>query len=181
MNAVAESFSWPFRGEWRSRWAAGVLIVLFLPVLFVPLLGYAIAATRSAEHEPSLAPPPWRLSARLLSDGLWTAILIALLASPFVMAFDPLAGLLYGVPLWHSGNVRVAQLYAHVGALFILVLCWGLVMLLLMPHAAARFAFTVVLAAALMAAGFVAVFTVQAQAYFLQTSSITSNCAGMYS
>jgi hypothetical protein len=29
--------------------------------------------------------------------------------------------------------------------------------------------------------GFVAVFTVQAHAYFLQTSSITSNCAGMYS
>ena len=29
--------------------------------------------------------------------------------------------------------------------------------------------------------GFIAVFTVQAQAYFLQTSSITIICAGMYS
>jgi hypothetical protein len=29
--------------------------------------------------------------------------------------------------------------------------------------------------------GFVAVFTEHAQAYFLQTSSITSNSAGMYS
>ena len=68
--------------------------------------------------------------------------MIALIATPFVVAFNPLAALLFGAPLWHGGSTAVAQLYAHVSALFILILCWGLVMLLLVPHAAARFAST---------------------------------------
>src|SRR4029077_7291580 len=49
MKVVAQSFSWPFRGEWRSTWIVGLVTVLLLPVAFVPLLGYAIAATRAAE------------------------------------------------------------------------------------------------------------------------------------
>ncbi len=140
MRLVAESFSWPFRGHWRSAWPVGVLAVLLVPILFIPLLGYAIAATRQAEHDPSLGPPPWRLSGRLLADGLWTLLAIALLTSPFALAVNPLASVLFDAHVWRSSDAAVAQLNVHVLALFGLALPWGLVLLLLMPHATSRFA-----------------------------------------
>ncbi len=140
MKLVAESFSWPFRGHWRSSWLAGLLTVLLVPVAFIPLLGYAIAATRSAEHDPSPGPPPWTFSFLLLSDGFWTALAIALLTTPFALAFNPLAGLLFAAHVWTGNDVAVSQLYAHVAAAFLLALPWGLLFLLHMPHATARFA-----------------------------------------
>src|SRR6267142_2078528 len=74
MKFVANSFSWPFRGDWKSRWLPGLVAVLLLPIAFIPLLGYAIAATRAAETDDAAGPPSWKLSFRLLSDGFWTAI-----------------------------------------------------------------------------------------------------------
>jgi hypothetical protein len=142
MKLVAESFSWPFRGRWRSSWLPGLLTVLLVAVAFIPLLGYAIAATRSADQDPSSGPPPWSLSFRLLSDGFWTALVIALLTAPFVLAFNPLAGLLFDAHVWTGSDVAVSQLYAHVAAAFLLALPWGLLFLLHMPHATARFAHT---------------------------------------
>ena len=142
MNLVADSFSWPFRGQWKSRWLPGLLMVLLLPIAFIPLLGYAIAATRAAELDPAQGPPKWALSTRLLSDGFWTALVIALLTAPFVLAFNPLAALLFDTHVWTGKDVAVSQLYAHVVAAFILALPWGLLLLLLMPHATARFAQT---------------------------------------
>jgi hypothetical protein len=115
-------------------------MVLFLPLLFVPLLGYAIAATRAAETDRALGPPPWRLSARLLTDGLWTTIAIALIALPFGLALSPLANLLFDAHLYRSSDPAVSLLFARVLALCLLALPWGLVMLLHMPHAAASFA-----------------------------------------
>lgn len=127
MTRVAESFSWPFRGAWPARFVIGALTVLLLPIAFIPLLGYAIAATRSAEaREP---PPPWRFSARLLLDGFWTAVVLVLLSAPFALALNPLANL---IPL--------SRAYANLAALFVLALPWGFLLLLLMPHGTSRFA-----------------------------------------
>ena len=131
MKLVAASFAWPFRGAWQSRFAIGALMVLLLPIAFIPLLGYAIAATRSAEADPTHGPPQWRLSRRLIGDGFWTAIVLLLLSAPFVLAWNPLAAV-----------IPQPQVYAHIGAAFLLALPWGLLLLLLMPHGTSRFALT---------------------------------------
>jgi hypothetical protein len=141
LNLVADSFAWPFRGAWRSSWLVGVLVVLFLPLLFIPLLGYSIEATRAAEQDPSQGPPPWRLSHRLVSDGSWTFLAILLTAAPYLL-FGPLAGALRDAHVWQSNDAVLSRLHAATLATFILALPWGLLALLVMPHATARFAAT---------------------------------------
>jgi hypothetical protein len=131
VTLVAGSFSWPFRGAWLTRFVIGALIVLLLPIAFIPLLGYAIAATRAAESDPDGAPPPWTLSARLLSDGFWTAVVLLLLSAPFVLALNPLADL-----------IPVPRPYTHIAAVLVLALPWGFLLLLLMPHGTSRFTAT---------------------------------------
>jgi uncharacterized protein DUF4013 len=142
MKTVAESFSWPFRGDWKSRWLPGMLAVLLLPIAFIPLLGYAIAATRGAELDATTGPPGWTLSGRLLSDGFWTSLAVALLTAPFVLLLNAFAQFLFNAHLWQVTDVPVSQLYAHVVAAFILALPWGFLLLVHMPHATARFAHT---------------------------------------
>jgi hypothetical protein len=142
MKLVAESFSWPFRGRWKAIWLPGLIAVLLLPIAFIPLLGYAMAATRAAEKDSASGPPRWTFSLRLLSDGAWTTLAIALLTAPFALAFNPLAVLLFNAHVWTGKDLAVSQLYAHVAAAFILALPWGLVFLIHMPHATARFART---------------------------------------
>ena len=132
MRLVADSFAWPFRASWKSTWIPGFFSVLFLPVLFIPLLGYAIAATRAAEQDPHGGPPPWRISLRLLSDGFWTSLLVMLTMLPYAIALNPLAAALHGAT--HG------EPYAHVIALLVLALPWGLVALAVIPHATAAFA-----------------------------------------
>ena len=140
MNLVAASFAWPFHGRWRSKWAIGLVAVLLLPIAFIPLLGYSIAATRSASLDPKPGPPPWVLSGRLLADGLWTTLAVALLTTPFLITLNPLSTLIERAHLWHIGDQALSHLYAIVAAAFILALPWGIVLLLLMPHATVRFA-----------------------------------------
>jgi hypothetical protein len=142
MKLVADSFSWPFRGAWKSAWWPGLIAVLLLPIAFIPLLGYAIAATRAAERTAAAGPPPWTLSLRLLWEGAWTAIAIAIFTAPFAIAFNPLADALFKTHVWTGADVAVSQLYAHIAAAFLLTLPWGLLFLLHMPHATARFART---------------------------------------
>jgi hypothetical protein len=142
VQQVAASFGWPFRGAWPSRFLIGSLTVFLLPVAFIPLLGYAIAATRAVEQDAAPPPPPWKLSRRLLADGFWTALAIALLSAPFVLALSPLADAIDRAQLWHVADRQQAQVYAHLGAAAMLALPWGFVMLLLMPHAVGRFAET---------------------------------------
>ncbi len=142
MNVVADSFSWPFRGDWKSRWLPGVVAVVFLPVAFIPLLGYAVAATRAAEVQAASGPPRWTFSIRLMWDGVWTALAIAVFTAPFALAFNPLATLLFESHIWTGNDVALSDLYAHVAAAFLLALPWGLLFLLHMPHATARFAHT---------------------------------------
>jgi hypothetical protein len=142
VKLVAASFAWPFIGAWRARFAVGALLVLLLPISFVLLLGYAIAATRAAERDGSQAPPPWRLSARLIVDGFWTAIVLLLLSAPFVLALNPFADAINSAHVWHVSDRTLANVYAHIAAFFLLALPWGLLLLLVMPHATSRFAAT---------------------------------------
>jgi hypothetical protein len=139
---VADSFSWPFRGHWKSTWLPGVAAVVLLPIAFIPLLGYAIASTRAAETDPTQGPPNWTLSTRLFSDGFWTSLAVIVLTAPFLWAINPFADRLYDAHLWHVTDVPLSHLYAHVGATILLALPWGLLLLLHMPHATARFANT---------------------------------------
>ena len=140
MNLVAASFAWPFRGDWRPRWLVGLAMVLLLPIAFIPLLGYAVAATRCAARDPARGLPPWALSRRLIADGFWVALAIALIAAPFVLALGPLSLLVDRAHVWRVSDPGLSKVYAELAALFILALPWGLVMLLLMPHATNRFA-----------------------------------------
>jgi hypothetical protein len=119
-------------------WVFGIIALLLLPLGFVPLLGYAIAATRSAAGD---GPPPWRLSGRLLADGAAVAVLLALVAAPFVVVAIPLSRALARPALWHSSG-SLLSVEAATSAALIVALPWGLVMLLLVPHAVARFAAT---------------------------------------
>lgn len=140
MNLVAASFAWPFSGNWRPRWLVGLVMVLLLPIAFIPLLGYAVAATRSAASDPSSGLPRWRISARLLTDGLWVALVVLLIAAPFAFVLGPIAMLIDHAHLWHVGDPALSRFYANLAAAFALALPWGIVMLLWMPHATARFA-----------------------------------------
>jgi uncharacterized protein DUF4013 len=142
VNLVAASFAWPFRGRWRSSWVIGVAAVLLLPIAFVPLLGYAVAATRSAALDPAPGPPPWVLSGRLLVDGFWAALAVLLLTAPFALALNPLAALIESAHLWQVGDPTLSHVYAGIAAGFLLALPWGILVLLLMPHATVRFAAT---------------------------------------
>jgi hypothetical protein len=142
VKVVGDSFSWPFRGNWRSAWLPGLFAVLLLPVAFVPLLGYAIAATRAAETNPTQGPPRWTLSARLISDGFWTSLAILIFTIPFLLALNPLAAFLFDAQVGRSNDQSLSQLFAHVASAFLLALPWGYLLLIHMPHAAARFANT---------------------------------------
>ena len=129
MRLVAESFAWPFRGK-LTTWIWGCVCVLFLPLLFIPLLGYAVVATRSAALYPDLPPPPWRVTVPLISTGLLTSIVLIVTVLPFALALNPLAMAI--------GDTT----YSHVIAFFVLLFLWGLLALLLLPHATSTFATT---------------------------------------
>jgi hypothetical protein len=131
VNRVAASFAWPFRGAWGTRFAIGTLMALFLPIAFIPLLGYSVEATRRAQADPTQPPPPWKLSARLITDGFWTALVLLLLSAPFAIALNPLAN-----------TIQLSASYAHIVAALLLALPWGLLLLLFMPHGTSHFAAT---------------------------------------
>jgi hypothetical protein len=115
--------------------------VLFLPVAFPLLFGYAVEAVRSSQSRPQDPPPGWRLSWRLVRDGLWTALLLALLTAPFAIAFWPLAQVLYrGRQVISSQDAFIDRLFALAAAGMLLALPWGLVLLLFVPANVARFA-----------------------------------------
>jgi hypothetical protein len=120
VHRVAGSFTWPFRAA-AATWLGGALAVLLLPVAFIPLLGYAVAATRSAE-----APPRWAFTRRLWSDGFWVAVALATTLAPFALVLLALSRAIAGIGL--------------VVAFLALALPWGLIALLILPHATAAFA-----------------------------------------
>jgi hypothetical protein len=140
VNPVAASFAWPFRGDWLPKWLIGVVMVLLLPVAFVPLLGYAVAATRAASADAAGGLPRWAASPRLFTDGFWIAVAVLIITAPFALASGPLATLIYQAQVWHVNDQALSSFYAYLAAAFVLALPWGIVLLLLMPQATARFA-----------------------------------------
>ena len=140
MRRIADSFWWPFRTKSPATWLIGSLAVLLLPIAFIPLLGYSIAATRASIEEPDGPPPPWTFSTRLLSDGFWTALVIVLLVAPFALVETTLAAAIASARLWHVADAQLSLAYAHIAAYYILALPLGLLLLLLLPHATRRFA-----------------------------------------
>jgi len=139
--SVADSFAWPFRGRWQAKWAIGLALVLLLPMSFVLVLGYAVAATRAAATATSEGPPPWQRLGRLLADGLSCALAIALLTVPFALVAAALSDALSSSALWHASD-PLLHVEGWTAAILIAALPWGIVLLLLMPHATARFAAT---------------------------------------
>ena len=138
MNRVAAAFSYPFRAG-PGRWLMGSLLVLAWPLAFIPLLGYATAAVRASAGDPSGPPPAWRLEARLLRDGAWTALAVVLFSAPFAAAWWPLSSAFFG-RVAATGEPLLDRLYALLAAGLLLALPWGMLLLVLMPPASARFA-----------------------------------------
>jgi Protein of unknown function (DUF4013) len=137
LNRIADSFSWPFRGSWRQPWLIGVIAILFLPLTFVLVLGYAVAAVSAAGEHSGHGPPPWRL----YPGGAWVALALVLLTAPFVLVGIAVSNALHIAAMWHS-NGTLLDVESFISALLILALPWGVVVLLLMPHATARYAAT---------------------------------------
>ena len=121
MRLVAESFAWPFKARF-STWLWGCVCVILFPLLFIPLFGYAVAASRSPQ------PPRWRIDGRLAVDGFWIAVWLLLTLAPFAIAFVVLAHVLSGVAL--------------VVVFFGLLFLWGCVALVWLPQAMGAFAAT---------------------------------------
>jgi len=118
-----------------------MVMVLLAPFAFIPLLGYAVHATRSAAGASSAGPPPWRLSARLLADGVLMSAVLVVTTAPFAILLFPLAGAFHNPNLWRADGTLL-DVEAYVTAAFIVALPWGALLLLLMPHATVRFAVT---------------------------------------
>jgi len=115
------------------------VLVVLLPVTFIALLGYSVAATRAAATAPGEGPPPWRPLGPLLADGLCCALAVALLTLPFALVAVVLSAALSSPDLWHSAD-PLLHVEGWTAAILIAALPWGIVLLLLMPHATARFA-----------------------------------------
>ncbi|HKW06007.1 MAG TPA: DUF4013 domain-containing protein [Candidatus Dormibacteraeota bacterium] len=133
MRAVAESFAWPFRAG-AGTWIWGCLCVLLLPLLFIPLYGYAIAAIRQAEQDRTLGPPAWRFNHRMIRDGAWTFVVVSVAMAPIWLFTNPLADVL--------ATPAIGPLFAHVFAELILLLPTGILALLILPHATSAYAAT---------------------------------------
>lgn len=139
MDQVAGSFGFPFRRGAGRAWLIGIPLLVLLPLGLVPLLGYAVAVVRSAAVDPEAGPPPWRPLPRLLAEGLLVALTIAVLTAPFALLASaltvPAGRLLAGIvdPFLRAGLAAVIA-----GA--VAALPWGILLLVLMPPATARFA-----------------------------------------
>jgi hypothetical protein len=139
---VIASFLYPLRRDgWLPRWVGGLLLVAVLPLSFPVVFGYAVACIRSAACDPAAPPPGWRLSGRLLGDGVLSAAQTAALTVPFALIAWLLAGALAAV--WHPfGDPLLDPALSWIGVLTLVALPWGVVMLVVLPPTLARFAVT---------------------------------------
>jgi hypothetical protein len=139
VDRVAGSFGFPFRRGAGRAWLIGIPLLILLPLGLVPLLGYAVAVVRCAAADPEAGPPPWRPLPRLLAEGLLVALVIALLTAPFgflaAALTVPVGGLLVAVS---DSFLRGGLALVIAGA--VAALPWGILLLVLMPPATARFA-----------------------------------------
>jgi Protein of unknown function (DUF4013) len=114
-----------------------VIAILFLPLTFVLVLGYAVAAVRAADEHPGQGPPAWHV----YPGGYWVALALLLLTAPFVLVGIFVSSALHIATLWHSSGTLL-DVESFTATVLILALPWGIVVLLLMPHATARYAAT---------------------------------------
>jgi hypothetical protein len=139
MDRVAGSFGFPFRRGAGKAWLIGIPLLVLLPLGLVPLLGYAVAVVRSAAADPEAGPPPWRPFPRLLAEGLFVAVVIAVLTAPFAILAAALT-VPAGRLLASIGDAFLRGGLALVIAGAVAALPWGILLLMLMPPATARFA-----------------------------------------
>lgn len=139
---VVASFGYPFRPGGRlARWLVGVLLVALLPITCPVVFGYAVSCLRTGACAGSAPPPRWGISARLLSDGLWSALQAIVLTAPFVL----LAWLLgrVAVGLMHpTGDAFLDPALGWILAVTVAALPWGMVLLIVLPPTLASFAVT---------------------------------------
>jgi Protein of unknown function (DUF4013) len=140
LDRVAGSFGFPFRRGAGRAWLVGIPLLVLLPVGAVPLLGYTLAVVRSAAADPEAGPPPWRPLGRLLREGLLLAAVLALLTAPFALAAVSLAGLAGPVFARPGGDPLVSVALAWIAGVAVAAFPWGILLLVLMPAATARFA-----------------------------------------
>ncbi|HEX6487806.1 MAG TPA: DUF4013 domain-containing protein [Candidatus Dormibacteraeota bacterium] len=131
------TFAYPFRPGWGRAWAVGVPLAFVCPVGVIPLLGYSIAATRSAIAGDE-ALPRWRLEARLLVDGALLLLLLVGVTAPFALvvagASAPISRVL---PV---GSLFLARAYAALAVGFPLAIAWAFAALVIVPAGVARYA-----------------------------------------
>lgn len=131
------NFSYPFRPGWGRAWAVGVPLALVCPIGVIPLLGYAIAATR-ALIAGDQALPRWRLDARLLVDGVLLLLLLVALTAPFALV---IAGASAPISLvLPVGSPFLARAYAALAVGFPLAIAWAFAALVVVPAGVARYA-----------------------------------------
>jgi len=106
----------------------------------VPLLGYTAAIVRSAAADPEAGPPPWRPLGRLLRDGLLLAVVIAVLSAPFAALAALLSGAAGAALAPRLPDPGLAPAVGWVIAAAVAGFPWGILLLVLMPTATARFA-----------------------------------------
>ena len=136
---VAQSLVYPFRRGALGAWLAGIPLLLFFPVTFVVVLGYAVRAIREAARDPAAPPPSFHLDRRLFRDGLVATLLLALVAVPYAY----LTGLVAG-PIDTRMPSGVDPLIARAESLllggFLVAIPWGTLVLVAGPPALAVFA-----------------------------------------
>lgn len=142
MDRVAAAFGFPFRPGAARTWLIGIPLVLLLPVGLVPLLGYSVAVVRSAAADPEAGLPRWGPLPRLLGEGLAVALVLAVLTAPFAAGAAALAPRISWLLTGQPADPFVRSGLGLVLASAATALPWGILLLVLMPPATARFART---------------------------------------
>lgn len=148
---AVRAFGYPFRAGALRCWIPAMLLVLVLPLVLVPLLGYTLAAIRLSAREPAAGPPALRLDRRLLRDGLLLLLALLALSAPFVLAAPATysavraSHLVYHLvyhPVLATHDAFFNAAYAGLVTAGLLLLPFSLVLLLLLPTNCAAFAVT---------------------------------------
>ena len=118
-----------------------MVLVLLLPVTFVLVLGYAVECVRASDLAPANGPPGWGALGRIARSGAWMSIAVGVLTLPFAFGALLLTSALHVPALWGSSGTLL-DVESFTAAALITALPWGLLLLVLMPHATARYAGT---------------------------------------
>lgn len=138
---VAQSLVYPFRRGALGAWVAGLPLLVFFPVTFLVVLGYAVRAIREAARDPQAPPPSFHLDGRLVHDGFLAALGLALVAIPYAYLTALVAGPIAGrMPADIDPIVVRAESLLFGG--FLVAIPWGTLVLIAGPPGLAAFAIT---------------------------------------